>query len=113
MDFLQKELSSKEAIINMLVNDKCATNANNNKPESINKNKTEPLVNKNMTCNYEQSLSKRSVISNMHRKYYNDNESDFEPVNHRKKSTNQRSLSIIGDSILKEIDPYIPNEEKN
>ena len=49
VDFLQKELISKDAIINMLVNDKCATNADNNKPESISKNKTRPIVNKNMT----------------------------------------------------------------
>ena len=37
---------------------------------------------------------------------YNDKESDFEAVNHRKKSANQ-SISIIGDSILKEMDPYL------
>ena len=44
VDLLQKELLSKDAIIKMLVNDKCVTNVDNNKVGSINKTTTCPFV---------------------------------------------------------------------
>ena len=106
VDFLQKELSSKDTIINMLINDKCVTNVgNNSKLGSLNKNITEPRADRNTTYNYKQTFSKQAVTSHTHKKNCNNNESDFEPVNPRKKTVNQRSISIIGDSILKEMDP--------
>ena len=102
----------------MLITDKCTTNVNSNNNEY--KNITE-LQNK-------QTLRKHAINPNTHRnnsdthnnnsdihnnnsdtqKYdfdthkNNCNGTDFENVNFKKKSGNQRSISIIGDSILKE-----------
>ena len=129
VDFLQKELLSKDAIINMLITDKCTTNVNSNNNEY--KNKTE-LQNK-------QTLRKHAINPNTHRNnsdthnnnsdIHNNNSdtqkydfdthknncdgTDFENVNSKKKSGNQRSISIIGDSILKKIDPYLMRKKLN
>ena len=63
VDFLQKELSSKDTIINMLINDKCVYVGNNSKLGSLNKNITEPRADRNTTYNYKRWFSKQAVTS--------------------------------------------------
>ena len=47
---------------------------NNSKLGSLNKNKTEPRADRNMTYNYKQTFSKQAVTSYTHKKNCNNND---------------------------------------
>ena len=112
VDFLQKELLSKDTIINMLIQDKCVSGKELNMNELLKNNSNNniksttvfnPMMNKS-----KQTIDKSHINGDVNEdKYANEDTSNFITVNSRKKkNTNQRSISIIGDSMLKEMDPY-------
>ena len=149
VDFLQKELLSKDAIINMLITDKCTTNVDSNNNEykyktelqnkqTLRKHDINPSTHRNNSDTHKNNSDTHNNNSDTHNNNSgthkiipahiiiipahknmiltntnNCNGTDFEDVNSKKKSGNQRSISIIGDSILKEIDPYLMRKKLN
>ena len=109
--FLQKELESKDVIIKMLVSERTLTTTN----------KEDTMVNPTISKPYdtfsrcvkdsgnvkEKSVDNINVITESDEKRTNElNENEgFRTVEKRRKK-NQRSIAVMGDSILKDVDPY-------
>ena len=118
IDFLQKEISSKDTIINMLVNDKCViskdqvhsvqtsnTQSFNSFNSNITSNKINVSENKGKSFTYPKKSAKVNcdganndipVINN-----FNTLTESKEPT--IKQKTKYRSTTIIGDSIIRDI----------
>ena len=107
----------------MLITDKCTTNVDSNNNEykyktelqnkqTLRKHDINPSTHRNNSDTHKNNSDTHNNNSDIHnnnsgtQKYdfdthkNNCNDTDFEDVNSKKKSGNQRSISIIGDSFL-------------
>ena len=91
IDFLQNELVNKNEIIKTLINDKSVSNVNHQP-------KDESTIVPVKTKNVESNPSMELISNEMNEKFFNS-----ASVKTSKKS---RSITILGDSILKDIKPY-------
>ena len=99
--FLRNELSSKDAIIKMLINDRnCEKHASKSIDNAPNKSET-------ISNRYESDVSVKKCTDKELKDIEKRNEGEFTVVNHKKKKTNKRTITILGDSIVKEVNPWL------
>ena len=95
--FLQDELRSKDEIIKLLINERNVTNNDYSvHKQNVNKRKNTNSSNEN---NKDVSKEQNNTSINM------DNNSEYVVVG-KKKNTKRRSITIMGDSMLKEVNPF-------
>ena len=94
--FLQDELRSKDEIIKLLINERNVTNNDYSVHKQNVKRKNTNSSNEN---NKDVSKEPNNTSINM------DNNSEYVVVG-KKKNTKRRSITIMGDSMLKEVDPF-------
>ena len=111
--FLRDEVSSKDSIIRLLINERDKSNICENvlnKETSYNKLNDKESKNKtsvNKSCNKIYGKGDKKVINgedgNINQR---EGVSQFETVKSKKRTTKKRSTTVIGDSILKDIKPF-------
>ena len=110
ISFLQKELESKDVIIKMLVSER--TPIIIDKEDTAIKHTKNTMTEKKFSVDVEDSSNARKSVANgcsTKNEHINTNilnEGKGFSVVTKKKNKNQRSIAIMGDSILKDVDPY-------
>ena len=107
--FLRDEVSSKDTIIRLLINERDKSNICENvlnKETSYNKLNDKESKNKtsvNKSCNKIYGKGDKKVINGEDGNINQQGVSQFETVKSKKRTTKKRSTTVIGDSILKDI----------
>ena len=107
--FLRDEVSSKDTIIRLLINERDKSNICENvlnKETSYNKLNDKESKNKtsvNKSCNKIYGKGDKKVINGEDGNINQRGVSQFETVKSKKRTTKKRSTTVIGDSILKDI----------
>ena len=110
ISFLRKELISKDAIIHMLLNDfhdKSNINKVKKKSEPSNSNLINNEMNGDVRSNAEtKKCEAENNTLNKHNEEVDDTNSEFTEVKRKKAATNIRQITVLGDSIIKNIQPH-------
>ena len=110
ISFLRKELESKDAIIHMLLNDRCNNTCTINKVKKkhvISNSNFNNEINADVQSNVETTKNEanKSNLSESSEQVADAN-AEYIEVKAKKTTTNKRQITLLGDSIIKNIQPH-------
>lgn len=113
ISFLRKEIESKDVIIKMLLDERCLITKHTVEKESkidntltFNKKNISPAVETNINSynNDINNSSHKNISKTIELIEVNDNQ--FHEVKPRKRNSNKRQITVLGDSLVKNIQPH-------